>query len=232
MTWSHSQINRLGDRIRDAGLNDEDRGKLLEYRATFVPAYERVVADISKTLPDLKVTGRPEKTPDSIVAKLRRTKIELARMQDIAGCRLNVERIRQQDEVVGRLIEVFPGARVIDRRSRPSFGYRAVHIIPTIDDRQVEIQVRTLLQALWANQSEHLADVVGTDLKYGVVVQGDKRYERVAGFLARSSAMIATLEESEMGDGLFDDLFNELPDRLNALGGAFVTIMSLAMEAS
>jgi hypothetical protein len=50
MTWSRTQINKLGDQIRDAGLSDEDRFRLLEYRATFVPAYENVVTALARAL--------------------------------------------------------------------------------------------------------------------------------------------------------------------------------------
>jgi ppGpp synthetase/RelA/SpoT-type nucleotidyltranferase len=37
---------------------------------------------------------------------------------------------------------------VIDRREKPSHGYRAVHVIVECGGRMVEIQVRTELQHL------------------------------------------------------------------------------------
>ena len=50
-------------------------------------------------------------------------------MQDIAGCRLVVRDEVQQDGVVQSLQHLFPDAAVVYRRQRPSYGYRAVHLI-------------------------------------------------------------------------------------------------------
>ena len=57
--------------------------------------------------------------------------------------------------------------QLVDRRKAPSKGYRAVHVIPRIGEKRIEIQVRTKLQHLWAEISERLADLMGADLKYG-----------------------------------------------------------------
>jgi len=54
----------------------------------------------------------------------------------------------------------------VDRREKPSHGYRSVHLIVK-GTRWVEIQVRTALQHLWAELSEKLSDVIDPALKYG-----------------------------------------------------------------
>jgi len=146
---TRTQIDRLGNRIRHGDLTEEDRRLLLAYRATFLPAYREVTQAIRDQL-GLKLTGRPEKTPESIVAKLRRSPTRLATMQDIAGCRLLLTRVAEQDRVTGELRRIFPAARLHDRRRRPSHGYRAVHLIVPSGDRWVEIQIRTPLQDMWA----------------------------------------------------------------------------------
>lgn len=231
MTLSRTQINYLGDRLRADGLTDDNREQLLEYRASFLPAYGRAVSLISGALPDVRITGRPEKTPDAIVAKLRRTKIELARMQDITGCRLKVLDIREQDGALERLLSVFPDARVVDHRRNPRFGYRAIHVIPVIEGHQVEIQLRTFWQDLWANLSESFADRVGIGLKYGEPSPGNVLYERTARMLVRASQMVATIEDSRIAQELFDNqMFDDPAKQVSAMGGAFLTIMTLAME--
>ena len=81
-------------------------------------------------------------------------------MQDIAGCRVTVTDLTRQDLVVDQLRKLFPESRVNDRRASPSNGYRAVHVIPSIDGRTVEIQVRTLLHTFKIGQATaimHLA---------------------------------------------------------------------------
>jgi ppGpp synthetase/RelA/SpoT-type nucleotidyltranferase len=107
------------------------------------------------------------KTTISIVEKLKRESIRLSKLQDIAGCRVVVTDVVEQDRVVAVILEVFSKATVIDRRQQPSHGYRAVHIIIDIDGRLVEVQIRTELQHLWAVFSETWADALDQSIKYG-----------------------------------------------------------------
>ena len=92
----------------------------------------------------------------------------LSRMQDIAGVRLVAEMNRtEQNQLVARITELFPGAEVKDRRAEPSYGYRAVHVIVEVEQRLVEVQVRTVLQDGWAQLIERFADWWGRGIRYG-----------------------------------------------------------------
>jgi len=89
-------------------------------------------------------------------------------MQDIAGTRIVAEMNRdEQDRMVERIVGLFPGADVVDRRGNPSSGYRAVHVIVQVQGYPVEIQVRTGLQNAWAQVFERLADTWGRQIRYG-----------------------------------------------------------------
>jgi ppGpp synthetase/RelA/SpoT-type nucleotidyltranferase len=135
---SKSQIDRLGDRLKTGERDHADlvRG-LEEYRSSFKLPYSSVLAAIRAKL-DIEPIGRPVKTTQSITDKLRRESIRLSQMQDIAGCRLVVEDIPAQEDVLEQLRQVFPNARVIDRRLDPSFGYRAIHLVVQVEDRPIE----------------------------------------------------------------------------------------------
>jgi ppGpp synthetase/RelA/SpoT-type nucleotidyltranferase len=61
----------------------------------------------------------------------------------------------------------FPEARVVDRRTNPNYGYRAVHVIVKLKGVYVEVQVRSALQHLWAELSEKFSDLFDPALKYG-----------------------------------------------------------------
>ncbi|HVS80126.1 MAG TPA: RelA/SpoT domain-containing protein [Pyrinomonadaceae bacterium] len=161
-----SQVDRLGDRLRKGDISDDDLRLLDSYRRSFSDAYEDVVGQIRDRL-ELEPTGRPAKSTTSIVEKLSRESIRLSQMQDIAGCRLIVSDIATQDEVVRRVTELFHKSILVDRREQPSHGYRAVHLIAHMNGKLIEIQVRTLLQHLWAELSEKLSDVVDKAIKYG-----------------------------------------------------------------
>lgn len=142
-----TQIDRLGDRLRKGNISDADLRLLDLYRRSFSEAYEIVVGTVRKEL-GLEPTGRPAKSTTSISDKLRRESIRLTQIQDIAGCRLIVPDIASQELVVQSLESLFGNITIVDRRKRPSHGYRAVHVIVNYRDKMIEIQVRTSLQHL------------------------------------------------------------------------------------
>jgi putative GTP pyrophosphokinase len=160
-----------------------------DYRRSFGEAYETVVRTIHQRgeFP----TGRLAKSTVSIVEKLRRESLRLSQMQDIAGCRIVMASILQQEQLVGALKADFPGASVMDRRDNPSHGYRAVHVIVEFSGKAIEIQVRSLLQHLWAEVSEKSSDVLDPTIKYG---GGSVSWRN---FLTKSSESVALFEEFE-----------------------------------
>jgi putative GTP pyrophosphokinase len=186
---SKTQIDRLGDRLKGGPHTDTDLGLLDDYRRSFGEAYEAVVHTIRQQgeFP----TGRLAKSTPSIVEKLRRESLRLSQMQDIAGCRVVVGNIMEQDQFVAFLLSAFPNVSAIDRRNKPSYGYRAVHIIVVITGKPVEIQVRTTLQHLWAEVSEKSSDVLDPTIKYG----GGS--EPLRNFLKSSSVWLARYENFE-----------------------------------
>lgn len=201
MPVSKTQIDRLGDRLK-GGIHIESDLRLLDdYRRSFGEAYEAVVRTIRQRgeFP----TGRLAKSTHSIVEKLRRESIRLSQMQDIAGCRVVVVNVVQQEQFVASLRTVFPGASVIDRRDNPSYGYRAVHIIAMISGKPVEIQVRTALQHLWAELSEKSSDVLDPTIKYG---GGTDSWRN---FLTKSSEAVAAYEVAAAAHEVFETSYSE-----------------------
>ena len=190
MALSKTQIDKLGQRLRSAEPTEDDLRELDEHRRSFEPAYEQVTSAIRDQM-NLQSTGRPAKSTPSIIEKLRRESIRLTQMQDIAGCRIVVSDTLDQDHVTSQLIKIFPAASVVDRRVKPSYGYRAVHVIVTIDDRPVEVQVRTEIQHTWAQMCEQFADQVDPSIKYGGGSEG------IAIYLATSSSVAARIEVLE-----------------------------------
>ncbi|MFD9026142.1 hypothetical protein [Streptomyces parvulus] len=181
MQMSKSAVQRLGKRLEVPGEAPEEAlGQLEELLVDYselLTASRGVVDELCDSLDwPLSVTHRL-KTTDTLVQKLRRAKARgsstnLARIQDIAGIRLsgNVT-LTEQDQLRDWIIDRFEGQGyacvVKDRRTDPMVGYRAVHVIVSIDGRYVEIQVRTLSQDLWANVFERIADLFGRGIRYG-----------------------------------------------------------------
>ena len=111
------------------------------------------------------------KTSGTIIDKLRRQPhLTLKNIRDLAGARVvRPMTLDEQDALAARVLELWPSATLIDRRKEPSYGYRAVHVVPRIDGCPVEIQLRTVFQDTWAQVMELLGDQWGRDIRYGGV---------------------------------------------------------------
>lgn len=186
---SKTQIDLLGERLKKGSRTEEDLTLLDAYRRTFRTPFEKMTRKIREKL-KLDPSGRPAKSTSSVIDKLQRESTRLSQIQDIAGCRVVVDNTLKQVVVDLELQECFPGARRVDRLENPKYGYRAIHIIPTIDEKPIEIQVRSLLQHLWAELSEKYADKFGQDIKYGSgedVIRTD--LSELSGLIAESESL-------------------------------------------
>jgi hypothetical protein len=164
-----SQVNRLGRRLRASrSLSSSDLDLLQRLRQDHFATLVTVQGILREQLPHLSMTARL-KTVQTIVDKLKRERsMSFSRMRDIAGIRIvdDMNRI-EQDVLIREVRDALGGGKVIDRRRRPSFGYRATHVIVRVDDRWVEIQVRTRMQDQWAQIVERLGDQWGRQIRYG-----------------------------------------------------------------
>lgn len=180
-----SRVRRAGDRIRRAAKKEEapaaeDLQVLKEYRAWHQHPLEKCQRELVGMFHDreagldpdrFEITGRPLKTVEAITAKLVRHGMRLTKMQDIAGTRIVIPALELQDPVTTVVLAMFSaraGELAKDTRQQgDDFGYRAVHVVATLDERFVEIQIRTAYQDVWAQVVERTDKMLGTDLKHG-----------------------------------------------------------------
>lgn len=168
---SQNQINKLGDRLRDAATPaDPD---LDTFQALLV-VYDQALSSVRDTLDSLGFAPTIRlKTTTTLVDKLRRDRrSNLSRIQDLAGARVVVEGgLDDQDRAALLISQSFSREgsipRTTDRRVEPSFGYRAIHVVAHVGQIPVEIQIRTELQDSWAQIFERLADTWGRSIRYG-----------------------------------------------------------------
>jgi ppGpp synthetase/RelA/SpoT-type nucleotidyltranferase len=197
-------IDRLGDRLRlSTEISADDLALLQHLRREFDDALARARDDVVRALPGVSPTSRL-KTVQTLVGKLQReSTMNLGQVQDVAGLRIVRDMtIEDQDRLASQVEALFPGAKLIDRRAKPSFGYRAVHIVAKVDGRLVEIQLRTQLQDRWAQIVERLADHWGRSIRYGGLPDDPERtvgrYSRaeVVELARRLSPLIEQCEKS------------------------------------
>ncbi|WP_199516464.1 RelA/SpoT domain-containing protein [Nucisporomicrobium flavum] len=174
---SKKQLDKLGDRLRDAGSPAAEDFEMLE---AVLGAYDEALQEVRETLRELGFEPTVRlKTTGTIVDKLRRERSSsLKTIHDLAGARIVLSgSLRAQDAAVRLISEAYSDAPVpplvIDRRSDPRAGYRAVHMILKIGGIPVEVQLRTELQDRWAQLFERLADVWGRQIRYGGAPSGD-----------------------------------------------------------
>lgn len=137
---------------------------------------------------------------ESIIRKLRNSKMQLTQMQDVAGCRAVLE----NEKMVRRLCDYYAEIGYHEFKNQKDYiskpkpdGYRSVHLIyrfkgsgDTVcyDDLQIEIQIRSQLQHAWATAVE----AVGTFTRQALKWQGGTEdWQR---FFALMSSAIAKIE--------------------------------------
>lgn len=162
-------MDKLGKRLAaDDVASDADLDLLLEV----LTAYQAALDETQNRLSHLgySPTSRT-KTTSVLIDKLRREHSSLKSVQDIAGTRIICADRDEQDEIVEAVARCFTdGARpprVKDRRDEPSHGYRAVHVVVTVQNLPVEIQIRTERQDRWAQIVESMGDRWGRQIRYG-----------------------------------------------------------------
>lgn len=181
---SKNQARKLGSRLREAAVPTEEDLDLVQ---RVLEAYDDVLRSTSERLwHDLGITSSGRlKNLGTIVEKLQRESgTNLAGIQDIAGRRIVLDqsaRRSDQDRIRDVVVAAFAeerAPRVYDRRETPSRGYRAVHVIVTVDDLPVEIQIRTHWQQRWAELFEKMGDQFGRGIRYDA---GEPNADRLLG---------------------------------------------------
>jgi putative GTP pyrophosphokinase len=203
---SKSAVRRAGSNIRgyvngqcSEEVLDAALQVVLAYRAQFADPLVTVHTKLRKIHEDLDMQGEPSqavtqrlKKSTTIVEKLHREAgLNLARMQDIGGCRMVVEtldHLRLVESEVGKLwgpaVDHTKDYIVSPRES----GYRAVHLIVIEAGLQIEIQLRTEQMHRWAVLVEAFSGVVSLNLKQ----DGN---HLIQDFLGMMSSMNALREE-------------------------------------
>ena len=153
MRMTNGEINRLSDRLRTA--EDDGQRRISSGFRSFAGSMRRRFTRLRRVLSQPFPTSRSPtsrfKTVQTLVGKLRREEhMNLSQVQDIAGIRIVREMTIASKQNRDTFASLFDASKTIDRRAKPSFGYRAVHVVAKVDGLLVEIQVRTALQDRWA----------------------------------------------------------------------------------
>lgn len=209
---SKSQIKKAGSTIRKWYRDEADIDAAVEAvqrvetwrRAHYVPlvtANNGLRSRARTAGVEAEVTQRLKRRQTILEKVQREPSLDLSRMQDIGGCRAVVETIedlrRLEQRVRSGRIPVVGGADYI--KHPRSSGYRGVHIVVEYQERQIEIQLRTVVMHAWALAAENYSGALGENLKQDGT-------HPIQLFLQVASQMMALSETGQ-----------EIPDELRAL---------------
>ena len=171
---SGKQLQKLGKRLRQ-GSDPADVRLLNDYRRWFDPALLDTALVINGGLGTGNIpyllSGRAKRTKSIIRKLVREPTMDLSRMTDIVGLRIIVDTADEQRRMIDALGAVVEIERVADYTGKGHL-YRAIHVHASVDARRIEIQIRTLAQQLWADESESF----GEQAKEGELTNDQRAY--------------------------------------------------------
>lgn len=216
---SRSRVNRAGQNVRDGVASLDDLAVIDEWRAAHravLNTFQAILRTRTREA-DVVVAQRHKRRSTIFDKLLRLPRMELGRMDDVAGCRLIFESVNELEA----FRTTFHGARFNHSRknhedkynyikSPKATGYRGIHDVYSYDVKStagkrykgllVEVQYRTRIQHAWATAVEVIGFVTESQPKFQ---QGDKRYEHA---MALAAEILARKFEDKKGP--FPDLTN------------------------
>ncbi len=209
---SKSRVNRAGDAVRHKTQTQLDLQVIDEWRAAHRAVLNTFQAILRERARGKEVTvAQRHKRRRTIFDKLERLpRMQLSRMDDVAGCRLIFNNV----QALYAFRDHFLNARFKHKRRnelekydyiklpKPT-GYRGVHDVYEYDVNSnvgkaltglyVEIQYRTLVQHAWATAVEVIGFITESQPKFQ---KGDTRF---ANAMALASEILARSEEGTKG---------------------------------
>ena len=217
---SQKQINKSGKRFRDSIQEDNDYEILEQFKKSYDEILIKYSSEVSELLTsqnfNFVMAGRLKRT-SSIIRKLQRPNnhgMDLTRMSDISGTRIIVQDLKTQNNIISKIKDNFNLDREYDYRKSEQ-NYRSVHlVIKAVKNKYFEIQIRTLAQQTWADESEEF----GEHAKQGFYS------DQVGEYLSMLSDIVYKIDNKIAHD--LDKIDNHLYDLKSPIKGKYQIIQN------
>jgi ppGpp synthetase/RelA/SpoT-type nucleotidyltranferase len=209
---SKSRVTRAGERIRQEIATADDLLVIEEWRAAHRGVLNTFQAILRNRTRGTKVSvAQRHKRKMTIFDKLKRLPgMQLARMDDVAGCRLIFRSTKDLYAFRSRFHKARFNHKLRNESDKYDYlkapkltGYRGIHDVyeynvnsatgKTIAGLYIEIQYRTLVQHAWATAVEVIGFITQSQPKFQ---RGDTRYEQE---MALASELLARAHEQQTG---------------------------------
>jgi putative GTP pyrophosphokinase len=232
---SKSRVRRAGENVRHGKPNPDDLAVIDLWRAAHRPVLNTFQAILrNRTRGTGVIVAQRHKRKRTIFDKLRRfPKMELPRMDDVAGCRLIFDNIAELEHFRSE----FHNAHFNHKRrneddkynyiKRPNAhtGYRGIHDIYEYDVNSrfsdqyrgllIEIQYRTKYQHAWATCVEVVGFITENQPKFQ---EGDTRFQYVLQLASEIIARAFENSKSSLPDISNTDLIGEFLEKEKEIG--------------
>ena len=208
--FSKGEIDRLGQFYAGRRADPPDKAaEVLEWHNRLASSSEAAIATFiaSKLEWPPQVNGMRTasrvKSADTIASKVRDRNIQLSRVQDFVGTRFTWNCLHSELRTVGEslahhLQSLGFHVELKDYLDAPQQGYRGVHLWLRTPAGRIEIQLRTLLQSVWANAYERAGDIAGRRIRYEAGYRPDDPWlSELVDQLIQLSADIYAQEKAE-----------------------------------
>ncbi len=209
---SKSRVTRAGERIRQSTATTDDLFVVEEWRAAHRGVLNTFQAILRNRTRGTKVSvAQRHKRKMTIFDKLMRLPgMQLARMDDVAGCRLIFRSTKDMQAFRSKFhkarfnhkLRNEPDKYDYIKKPKPT-GYRGIHDVyeynvnseagKALSGLYIEIQYRTLVQHAWATAVEVIGFITQSQPKFQ---RGDTRYEQA---MALASELLARAHEQQKG---------------------------------
>lgn len=234
---SRQRVNRAGENVRASVASEDDLAVIDIWRAahrSVLNTFQSILRN--RTRKKKIVVGQRHKRKNTIFNKLLRfQRMQLGRMDDVAGCRIIFENTKELYEFRKKLHaarfnhELKNELDKYDYIKKPKeTGYRGVHDVYSYDANSpegraykgllIELQYRTIYQHAWATTVEVVGFVTENQPKFQ---QGDERYERILRLASEIIARAHEKSKSSLPSLSDEDVvkdFIELDEELSFMG--------------
>lgn len=212
---TNRRLAEMGDFVREHDIryengiliNQDDYEQIRKDMDAWRYRHMRPMDDIFDAINELKekhpefdydVAERLKRLP-SILGKLHRfPTMKLNQIQDIGGVRIICSDIDQLMALLPLLDEILPEYREKNRLENPApSGYRGIHRIYKKDGVCVELQIRTMLEHVWATSVESIDVLRGTAMKNGEDGAAWTEFFQLLSSLFAASEQLPMLEKHE-----------------------------------
>ncbi|MCL2743106.1 MAG: hypothetical protein FWE67_04575 [Planctomycetaceae bacterium] len=218
LTVSKKSVNKAGEVLRNEPRNEAALEVLDVWRTMHAEPLQKTAGTVLELCPPDTFNGIASrlKRSISIIEKLKREPaMKLFRMLDIAGVRLV---INDGTEFNTKQLSVFNVIREYDYNNEPKVsGYSAYHIVLECKEEkfrnfQIELQIRTCGQHLWAMAVETVGMFYGEALKAS---QGNQDW---LDFFRLASAAVSRINNRKVIKDYSDKGTEEIRNELKTLG--------------